>query len=126
MSEKSREMVRISYPAAAAFAIGAAAIFFSRFLVVSAADCATVTELVSSCSSFVTYGSPDPIPGSPCCAAMTSLNNLADSGDNRRGVCRCLMDLIAAYNHHATAIATLPGFCGVSLGFTIDPNTDCE
>ncbi|KAL0358978.1 UNVERIFIED_CONTAM: hypothetical protein Sangu_0747200 [Sesamum angustifolium] len=43
---------------------------------------------------------------------MTSLNNLADSGDNRRDVCRCLMDLIAAYNHHATAIATLPGFCG--------------
>ncbi|XP_057774398.1 putative non-specific lipid-transfer protein 14 [Salvia miltiorrhiza] len=92
----------------------------------SSMECSTVTALVSSCSSFVTHGSPDPMPGSPCCTAMTTLNNVADSGDNRRRVCRCLMDLITSYNPNATAIATLPGFCGVSLGFTIDPNTDCE
>ncbi|EPS60737.1 hypothetical protein M569_14063 [Genlisea aurea] len=90
------------------------------------ADCTTVTGLISACSTFVTYGSPDPILGSPCCSAMTSLNDLADSGDNRRTVCRCVMDMISTYNPNATAIATLPGFCGVSLGFTIDPNTDCE
>ncbi|GFP89292.1 putative non-specific lipid-transfer protein 14, partial [Phtheirospermum japonicum] len=76
-------------------------------------DCATVTALVSAFSSFVTYGSPDPIPGSSCCVAMTSLNNLADSGDNHRAVCRCVMDLIAAYS--SNTIATMPGFCGVSL-----------
>ncbi|KAL3834482.1 hypothetical protein ACJIZ3_009218 [Penstemon smallii] len=92
----------------------------------SAIDCTTVTALVSACSSFVMYGLPDPIPGSPCCVAMTSLNNVADSDDNRRVVCQCMMDLIATYSSNATAIATLPGFCGVSLGFTIDPNTDCE
>ncbi|KAI3471111.1 hypothetical protein Pfo_027774 [Paulownia fortunei] len=125
MCEEFHKMVRISY-LATAFAIGVAVIFLSRFPAGSAADCATVTALVSACSSFVTYGYPDPIPGSPCCVAMTSLNNLADSGDNRRAVCRCLMDLITAYSTNATAIATLPGFCGVSLGFTIDPNTDCE
>ncbi|CAA3015280.1 putative non-specific lipid-transfer protein 14 [Olea europaea var. sylvestris] len=90
------------------------------------ADCTTITALISACSSFVTYGLPDPVPGSPCCIAMTSLNSMADTSDNRRGVCRCLMDLITTYNPNATAIATLPGFCGVSLGFTIDPNTDCE
>ncbi|KAK6121689.1 hypothetical protein DH2020_044557 [Rehmannia glutinosa] len=119
-------MIRIRY-LTTVFAIGVAAILFSRSAAVSAADdCSTVTALVSACSSFVTYGSPDPIPGSPCCVAMTTLNNLADSGDNRRGVCRCLMDLITVYSSNATAIATLPGFCGVSLGFTIDPNTDCE
>ncbi|XP_019192147.1 PREDICTED: putative non-specific lipid-transfer protein 14 [Ipomoea nil] len=89
-------------------------------------DCATVKALVSACSSFVMYGSPDPIPGSPCCVAMLSLSNLADSTDNRQIVCRCVMDLITTYNPNATSIATLPGFCGVSLGFIIDPNTDCE
>ncbi|XP_051121719.1 putative non-specific lipid-transfer protein 14 [Andrographis paniculata] len=115
-------MARISY-SAAALAITAAATWYSA---AAAADCTTVTALFSACSSFVIYGTPDPIPGSPCCVAMSSLNNLADSEDNRRGVCRCLMDIIMAYNTNATAIATLPGFCGVSLGFTIDPNTDCE
>lgn len=125
MCEEFHTMMRISY-LTTSFAIGVAVILFSRFPAASSADCTTVAALVSSCSSFVTYGSPDPIPGSPCCVAMTTLNNLADSGDNRRSVCRCLIDLITYYNPNATAIATVPGFCGVSLGFTIDPNTDCD
>ncbi|KZV46905.1 non-specific lipid-transfer protein 14 [Dorcoceras hygrometricum] len=119
-------MVRISSFATTACTIIVAAVLLSRLRVSFATDCTTVTSLVSACSNFVTYGSPDPIPGSPCCVAMTSLNNLADSGDNIRNVCRCLMELISTYSPNATAIATLPGFCGVSLGFTIDPNTDCE
>ncbi|KAK3220781.1 hypothetical protein Dsin_014751 [Dipteronia sinensis] len=92
----------------------------------TAIDCATVTTLLSSCTTFITYGTPDPIPGSPCCDAMTSLNLATDSTDSRRSICRCLMSLITTYNPNATAIATLPGFCGVTLGFTIDPNTDCN
>ncbi|KAI8028894.1 putative non-specific lipid-transfer protein 14 [Camellia lanceoleosa] len=94
--------------------------------VIAVIDCTTVTAFISACSTFVTYGSPDPFPGSPCCDAVVGLNSLADSIDNRQSVCRCLMDLINTYNPNATAIATLPGFCGVSLGFTIDPNTDCN
>ncbi|KAA8533758.1 hypothetical protein F0562_031275 [Nyssa sinensis] len=89
-------------------------------------DCTTVTALISACSTFVTYGTPDPIPGSPCCDAMMSLDGIAESIDNRRLVCQCVMGLITSYNPNATAIATLPGFCGVSFGFTIDPNTDCS
>ncbi|XP_034710095.1 putative non-specific lipid-transfer protein 14 [Vitis riparia] len=92
----------------------------------AAIDCSTVTALVSACSTFITYGAPDPIPGSPCCDAVVGLNSIADSIDNRRSVCRCLMSLIATYNPNATAIATLPGFCGISLGFNLDPNTDCN
>ncbi|KAL8148248.1 putative non-specific lipid-transfer protein 14 [Apium graveolens] len=91
-----------------------------------AIDCTTVTALISACSSFVTFGAPDPFPGSPCCQAMASLNNLSDTLEQRQSVCRCIMGLITSYNPNATAIATLPGFCGVSLGFTIDPNTDCN
>ncbi|XP_073309648.1 putative non-specific lipid-transfer protein 14 [Primulina huaijiensis] len=126
MFDQYNKMVRISSVTAAARMIVVVAVVLYRFRVAFAADCTTVTSLVSACSSFVTYGSPDPIPGSPCCVAMTSLNNLADSGDNIRTVCRCVMELISNYSPNATAIATLPGFCGVSLGFTIDPNTDCE
>ncbi|XAR66219.1 hypothetical protein NMG60_11012369 [Bertholletia excelsa] len=89
-------------------------------------DCTIVTGLISACSTFVTYGSPDPMPGSPCCDAISTLDTLSSSMDNRQSVCGCLMGLITTYNTNATAIATLPGFCGVSLGFTIDPNTDCN
>lgn len=92
-----------------------------------AADCTMVTSFLSACSSFVIYGSPDPYPGSPCCQAMASLSNLAaDTVNNRQSVCACIMGLITTYNPNATAIATVPGFCGISLGFTIDPNTDCH
>ncbi|KAK3039285.1 hypothetical protein RJ639_027989 [Escallonia herrerae] len=91
-----------------------------------AIDCATVGALISACSSFVTYGTPDPFPGSPCCEAVASLNNLADTSDSRQTVCMCVMGLVTTYNPNATAVATLPGFCGVSLGFTIEPNTDCS
>lgn len=126
MCEKFKEIVRTRYLTTANFAIVVALILLWRSPTASAADCTTVTALVSACSSFVRYGSPDPIPGSPCCVAMTSLYNLANTGDNRRSVCGCLMGLINTYTSNATAIATLPGFCGVSLGFLIEPNTDCD
>lgn len=89
-------------------------------------DCGTVTSLISACSTFITYGTPDPLPASPCCDALTGLTNIAASTDDRRSVCRCFLSLITTYNPNATALATLPGFCGVSLGFTVLPNTDCN
>ncbi|GAB4858221.1 hypothetical protein Ancab_009617 [Ancistrocladus abbreviatus] len=95
-------------------------------LVEAVVDCTTVSQLLSTCSVFILRGSPDPIPGSPCCAAVSGLNHLGDSVDSRRALCRCLMGMISASYPSPTALATLPGFCGVSLGFVIDPNTDCN
>ncbi|XP_057424046.1 putative non-specific lipid-transfer protein 14 [Lotus japonicus] len=89
-------------------------------------ECPTVTQLFTACSYYISYGSPDPMPGSPCCDIVSRLNIIANSGgNNKQYVCRCLMGLMETHSPNATAIATLPGFCGVSLGFTIDPNTDC-
>ncbi|OVA14143.1 Peptidase S54 [Macleaya cordata] len=74
-------------------------------------ECSTVTALVATCSNFITYGVPDPTPGTPCCDALMSLENMAnDSSDNRRSVCRCIMGLVTTYNPNATAIATLPAY----------------
>ncbi|XP_077242584.1 putative non-specific lipid-transfer protein 14 [Tasmannia lanceolata] len=93
---------------------------------ISTVECSTVTSLISNCSDFVTHGSPDPAVGSPCCNAVLSLNKIGNTVDNRRSVCSCLMGLIATYNPNATAMATLPSLCGISLGFTIEPTTDCN
>ncbi|GMH09011.1 hypothetical protein Nepgr_010851 [Nepenthes gracilis] len=95
-------------------------------LAAATVDCTFVTQLLSTCSAFIRYGSPDPFPGTPCCDAVSSLQTLIDSSESQGSVCRCLMSLIATYNPSSTALATLPGFCGVSLGFTIEPNTDCN
>ncbi|XP_038993408.1 putative non-specific lipid-transfer protein 14 [Hibiscus syriacus] len=92
----------------------------------AAVDCTTVTDLISVCATFITYGSPDPYPGSPCCEAITNLSLMTRSTANRRSLCWCLMGLITANNPNSTAIATLPGFCGIPLGFTIEPDTDCN
>ncbi|XP_061359807.1 putative non-specific lipid-transfer protein 14 [Gastrolobium bilobum] len=105
--------------------IGVLILLSSASFVCAFIECSTVTQLFSACSIFVTYGSPDPIPGSPCCDALSGLNIISNSGDNKQYVCKCLMGMIDTYNPNATAIGTLPGLCGISLGFTIDPNTDC-
>ncbi|CAJ1977091.1 unnamed protein product [Sphenostylis stenocarpa] len=57
---------------------------------------------------------------------MFGVSNIANTGDNRQYVCRCLMDLIDTLSPNSTAIGILPGLCGVSLGFHIHPNTDCS
>ncbi|CAI0546938.1 unnamed protein product [Linum tenue] len=112
--------------AATAFGVVTLLLFGAAAAAGGALDCTTVTGLISACSAFITYGSPDPLPGSPCCEAMTTLGTVAETGGSSGGgVCRCLLGLIATYNPNATAIATLPGFCGIDMGFIIDPNTDC-
>ncbi|XP_019439182.1 PREDICTED: putative non-specific lipid-transfer protein 14 [Lupinus angustifolius] len=121
--------------------IGMVILLYSTPFAYGVVECSTVFQLFAGCSTFITYGSPDPIPGTPCCDAMSTLrviansagaantnrnrNRNSNSNSNRQSVCGCLMSLINTYNPNATAIATLPGFCGISLGFTIDPNTDC-
>ncbi|XP_021892230.1 putative non-specific lipid-transfer protein 14 [Carica papaya] len=92
----------------------------------AAVECGTMAAIISGCSSFISYGTPEPVPGTPCCDALNNLHVISDSVANKRSVCGCLMGLITTYYPHATALATLPGLCGVDLGFTIDPNTDCN
>ncbi|XP_020247954.1 putative non-specific lipid-transfer protein 14 [Asparagus officinalis] len=90
-------------------------------------DCTTVSSLTARCMDFVVYGGMAPGLGSPCCSGLVGLYNVAaTSVDERRIVCNCLMGLITANNSNASDIARLPGLCGISLGFTIDPNTSCN
>ncbi|XP_004309221.1 PREDICTED: putative non-specific lipid-transfer protein 14-like [Fragaria vesca subsp. vesca] len=94
---------------------------------VSDVECSGVKALLSACYYFITYGFPDPSPGSPCCNSMISIKMVCDNTvENRRFTCRCLMSLFSTYTPNGYALATLPDFCQVSLGFIVDPNTDCN
>ncbi|KAI5400529.1 hypothetical protein KIW84_065422 [Lathyrus oleraceus] len=55
-------------------------LLFSPPLVFAYIECTTVAQLFSSCSIFIRYGTPDPIPGSPCCDAMSGLSIISNSG----------------------------------------------
>ncbi|XP_058769770.1 putative non-specific lipid-transfer protein 14 [Vicia villosa] len=105
--------------------IGILMLLFSPPLVFASIECSIVAQLFSSCSTFIRYGTPNPVPGSPCCNAMSGLSIISDSGKNKQSVCRCIVRLIQNYSSNATAIGILPGFCGISLGFTIIRNSDC-
>ncbi|XP_023740377.1 putative non-specific lipid-transfer protein 14 [Lactuca sativa] len=96
-------------------------------VVVLAVDCITVAALLSTCSEFVNNETKYPYLGSSCCKAMTTLGYFAYNDIDRHALCFCFIGVInATYTPDAAnAFCTLPGFCGVSLGFLTDPTTEC-
>ncbi|GKB95864.1 putative non-specific lipid-transfer protein 14 [Tanacetum coccineum] len=92
-----------------------------------AVDCITVATLISTCSDFINNGTAYPYLGSPCCNAMNKLGYFAFTDIDKQSLCLCFIGVITTYNlSAASVIGTLPGFCGVSFGFLIDPSTDCS
>ncbi|KAG8080657.1 hypothetical protein GUJ93_ZPchr0007g3311 [Zizania palustris] len=94
----------------------------------SSLDCGTVTSLLAGCTSFVLHydgaapaAAPPqlllpllPAPGTACCDGVVILYAVAaDSGDNWRAVCRCMAGFVRQHSSNASAIAMLPGLCGV-------------
>ncbi|KAF0909612.1 hypothetical protein E2562_039015 [Oryza meyeriana var. granulata] len=77
-------------------------------------DCGTVTSLLSGCAAFVRHGAQLPSPGTACCDGVAGLYAVAaDSTDNWRSVCRCMARLVRRHSSKASAVALLPGLCGV-------------
>lgn len=79
-------------------------------------DCSTATAVVSTCSPYIGYGTPEPLPGTPCCDATTALSTIAPE-EHMDGhiACRCLMGLITSCSPNASDIAALPAFCSVPV-----------
>ncbi|EPS68587.1 non-specific lipid-transfer protein [Genlisea aurea] len=88
----------------------------------SAIVCTDVTRYLIPCIGFLT-GS-----GSigPCCGGVSGLYNAARSTPDKQTVCNCLKNLAQAYPSIAGRAAGLPGQCGVQIGYSIDPHTDCR
>ncbi|KAI3519502.1 hypothetical protein L1887_08676 [Cichorium endivia] len=95
-------------------------------VVVVTVDCITVAALVSTCSEFVNNGTIYPYLGSRCCKAMTTLGYFAYNDIDRHSLCFCFVGVISTYSSDAASVfGTLPGICGISLGFLTDPATEC-
>ncbi|CAI9758845.1 unnamed protein product [Fraxinus pennsylvanica] len=90
----------------------------------AAITCGTVVNSLRPCLSYVQGGSSVP---PTCCSGIKSLYAAAKTKADRQGVCGCLKTLAASFKGiNYSKAAGLPGKCGVSIAYKIDPSTDCS
>ncbi|CAI0476050.1 unnamed protein product [Linum tenue] len=89
-----------------------------------ALTCGQVGTGVASCLSYV-MGKGPLTPG--CCSGIKSINAAARTTADRQQACRCLKDIAASAKSINFGLAAgIPGKCGVSVGFPINPSVDCN
>nr|GEU99970.1 non-specific lipid-transfer protein 8-like [Tanacetum cinerariifolium] len=88
-----------------------------------AISCSTVIQDVSPCVSYLRSGSG--MPPSACCTGAKALAAAANTTPDRRTACSCLQSASRSLNPNPALAKSLPGNCGISLGFAISPNVDC-
>ncbi|KAL4561521.1 hypothetical protein LXL04_033688 [Taraxacum kok-saghyz] len=85
--------------------------------------CNTVMKDVVPCVSYLRSGSGMPPPA--CCSGAKALAAAASTTADRQAACNCLKSASQSINPNLGLAKSLPGNCGISLGFTISPSVDC-
>ncbi|KAI3511161.1 hypothetical protein L1887_18305 [Cichorium endivia] len=85
--------------------------------------CSTVIQDVAPCVSYLRSGSGMPPPA--CCSGAKALAAAASTTADRQAACKCLKSASQSLNPNPVLAKSLPGNCGISLGFTISPSVDC-
>ncbi|KAL8204417.1 hypothetical protein R6Q57_010040 [Mikania cordata] len=86
-------------------------------------SCGTVIQDLTPCVSYLRSGSGKPPPA--CCSGAKALVAAASATADKRAACSCLQMASRSLNPNPTLAKSLPGKCGINLGFTISPNVDC-
>ncbi|XP_071691052.1 non-specific lipid-transfer protein 1-like [Rutidosis leptorrhynchoides] len=89
----------------------------------AAITCATVIKDVGPCVNYLKNGSGAPPPG--CCSGAKALAATASTTADRRAACACLKSASQRLNPNPELAQSLPGKCGINLGFTISSSVDC-
>ncbi|KAK1270921.1 Non-specific lipid-transfer protein 2A [Acorus gramineus] len=85
----------------------------------AAISCGQVAGFITPCVPYAQKGGPI----SPrCCSGVRGLNGAARTTMDRQQACTCLKSLARGNLPYATSI---PSKCGVSVPYSISPNTDC-
>ncbi|XP_066356330.1 non-specific lipid-transfer protein 1-like [Miscanthus floridulus] len=91
----------------------------------AAITCGQVGSSLAPCIPYAT-GKATALPAS-CCTGVRSLNSAARTSSDRQAACRCLKSLANSVKSvNMGTVATIPGKCGVSVGFPISMSTDCN
>ncbi|KAK3227494.1 hypothetical protein Dsin_007356 [Dipteronia sinensis] len=89
-----------------------------------AITCGQVVSAISPCINYI-RGIGPLIPA--CCNGVRGLNEAARTTPDRQQACGCLKSNSAVISGINYSLASgLPGKCGVSIPYTISPNTDCS
>ncbi|KAL8262511.1 hypothetical protein R6Q59_023860 [Mikania micrantha] len=86
-------------------------------------SCATVIQDLTPCVGYLRSGSGKPPPA--CCSGAKALAAAATATADKQAACSCLQMASRSLNPNPTLAKSLPGKCGINLGFTISPNVDC-
>ncbi|CAN1771952.1 Non-specific lipid-transfer protein 1 [Linum perenne] len=86
--------------------------------------CGQVVISMRPCLPYLLNGGSVP---APCCKGMTSLNDAAKTGVDRRKACECLKTAAGSIpglnEEHAAA---LPEACGINLPYEFTTKTNCN
>ncbi|KAL3844654.1 hypothetical protein ACJIZ3_002057 [Penstemon smallii] len=110
---------------------GVAVIFVAVVAVVALAamqgnaiSCGDVQSSLTPCVPYLTGNSGE--PGGGCCSGVQSVSGSVRSQQDRQAVCNCLKSAASSYNLQSGNVASLPGKCGISMGYTFSPNMECS
>ncbi|KAL2899904.1 IWF1': Non-specific lipid-transfer protein [Bienertia sinuspersici] len=90
----------------------------------AAMSCGTVTKNIAPCIAYLKGGSG---PSAACCSGVKALNSLAATPADKKTACSCLKSAASSMKGlDQKKAAGLPGSCGVSIPYSISPQTDCS
>lgn len=114
--------------ATSAFLKLACAVFMCMVVVAPHAEaaitCSAVTKNIASCVAYLKGGSS---PSDACCTGVKTLKNLASTPADKKTACNCLKSAASSIKGLVEKnAAALPDSCGVSISYSISPQTDCS
>ncbi|KAK1413378.1 hypothetical protein QVD17_35150 [Tagetes erecta] len=86
-------------------------------------SCSTVIQDVVPCVGYLKSGSGLPPPA--CCSGAKALAAATSTTADKQAACSCLKSASRTVNPNPVLAKSLPGNCGIKLGFSISPNVDC-
>ncbi|XAR63370.1 hypothetical protein NMG60_11023282 [Bertholletia excelsa] len=90
----------------------------------AAISCSDVIRDMRPCVSYLQGGGGK--PPQACCDGAKTLASAAATKADRQTTCNCLKSASKGMNVNPGLVKALPGNCGINLGFSIDPSTDCS
>lgn len=91
---------------------------------VAAVTCGDVLRNISPCVGYLK--SSGGAPPATCCAGAKALAAACTTTADKQTACGCLKTASKSMNVNPDLAKGLPGKCGISLGFSVDPNIDCS
>ncbi|KAK9159284.1 hypothetical protein Scep_005858 [Stephania cephalantha] len=89
----------------------------------AALTCGMVASDIAPCLNYIQHGGTIP---PKCCNGVKTLDDAADTTEDRRTACTCLKNLLSTNPGINLGLAnSLPAKCGVSVPYPISPSTDC-